>query len=75
MCSLFIVNRELDFIRKNEIQFILGDIPPIAFEIAHAAGIPGLAMGNFCWDWIYAPYIAEFPEYAYVIENIREALK
>jgi len=71
--KLFIVNRELDFIRNNEIQFILGDIPPIAFEIANAAGIPGLAMGNFCWDWIYAPYIAEFPEYAHVIDNIRAA--
>jgi len=68
-----IVARELDFIEKSAIEIIVGDIPPIAFEIAAAAGIPGLALGNFCWDWIYRPYLQEYPEYSAVVTATQEA--
>jgi len=32
----------------------VGDIPPLAFAAAQAAGIPSVAISNFTWDWIYA---------------------
>lgn len=69
----FIVEREAAYIREHQIELIFADIPPLAFEIAQAAGIPGLAFGNFSWDWIYKPYIQDFPEYAGVIEAIQNA--
>ena len=37
-------------------NLVLGDIPPLAFAAAAAAGVPSVALGNFTWDWIYAGY-------------------
>ena len=34
-------------------RLVLGDIPPLAFAAAHAAGVPSVGLGNFSWDWIY----------------------
>jgi L-arabinokinase len=68
-----IIENELNFIKAHQIEFIFGDIPPLAFEIATAAGLPSLAMGNFSWDWIYQPYLTEFPEYSPLVESIQNA--
>ena len=32
---------------------IVGDIPPLAFEVAARLGVPVVAIANFTWDWIY----------------------
>jgi hypothetical protein len=32
---------------------VLADVPPLAFDAAHAAGVPAFALANFSWDWIY----------------------
>jgi L-arabinokinase len=37
---------------------VVGDIPPLAFEAAAAAGMASVAVGNFTWDWIYEGYAA-----------------
>jgi L-arabinokinase len=52
---------------------VVGDIPPVAFEAAAAAGVPGVAITNFSWDWIYARYVAEEPAFAPLLRQIREA--
>jgi hypothetical protein len=50
---------------------VIGDIPPLAFEAAHASGIPSVAVANFTWDWIYAG-LAEFEQLAPgVVDRIR----
>ncbi|HHM23980.1 MAG TPA: hypothetical protein ENJ23_02970 [Bacteroidetes bacterium] len=64
---------ELELVRKNRIQLIIGDIPPLAFWVAEEAGLPSLAITNFSWDWIYSPYAGEFPEYRWIIDVIRQA--
>jgi L-arabinokinase len=52
---------------------VIGDIPPIAFEAAHAAGIPSVAVANFTWDWIYAG-LADFEQLAPgVVDRIRDS--
>jgi L-arabinokinase len=38
------------------VQAIVGDIPPVAFEVAHRLGVPSVAISNFTWDWIYEWY-------------------
>ena len=48
----------------------MGDIPPLAFAAAAAAGVPSVALGNFTWDWIYAGY-PETP--AALLRAIRDA--
>lgn len=37
-------------------RLVVGDIPPLAFPAAARAGVPGIALGNFTWDWIYRGY-------------------
>lgn len=34
-------------------SLIVGDIAPLAFEVAERIGVPSVAIGNFTWDWIY----------------------
>jgi L-arabinokinase len=40
---------------------VLGDIPPLAFLAAAKAGVPGVGMSNFSWDWIYAHLARQEP--------------
>ena len=47
---------EVEALRRLEANLVLADIPPLALAAAADAGIPGVAMGNFTWDWIYAAY-------------------
>jgi len=52
---------------------VLADIPGLAFDIAEALFRPAVAMTNFSWDWIYADYVRDFPEYAFVVDDLRES--
>lgn len=54
-----IIAEESAFIRDQGIGLVLGDIPPLAGPIARAAGVPCWMMGNFGWDYIYQPWVAE----------------
>jgi UDP:flavonoid glycosyltransferase YjiC (YdhE family) len=47
---------EAAFLRERAARLVVGDIPPLAFGAAHAAGLPSVAIGNFTWDWIYEGY-------------------
>ena len=33
-------------------------------------GIPGLAVGNFSWDWIYEEWIREYPEITSIVDEL-----
>jgi L-arabinokinase len=47
---------ETRVLRELGAGLIVGDIPPLAFAVGAAAGIPSIALGNFTWDWIYSDY-------------------
>ena len=47
---------ETRVLRELGAGLIVGDIPPLAFAVGAAAGIPSIGVGNFTWDWIYADY-------------------
>ncbi len=47
---------ETRVLREINAGLVVGDMPPLAFAVAHAAGLPSAAIGNFTWDWIYADY-------------------
>jgi UDP:flavonoid glycosyltransferase YjiC (YdhE family) len=47
---------ETRVLREINAGLVVGDIPPLAFAVAHAAGLPSIALGNFTWDWVYADY-------------------
>jgi L-arabinokinase len=48
--------REAANLEAQRASVVVGDIPPVAFAAASAAGIPSVAIGNFTWDWIYESY-------------------
>ena len=47
---------ETRVLRELGAGLIVGDIPPLAFAVSAAAGIPSIGLGNFTWDWVYADY-------------------
>ncbi len=47
---------ETRFLRKEEAGAVVCDLPGIPLEAASDAGIPGIAVGNFSWDWVYGVY-------------------
>ena len=54
-------------------QLVVGDVPPLAFASAHAAGIPSVAVANFTWDWIYEDYHPEAAGLGDLVGRIRDA--
>ena len=65
-----LVREETVFLKREKIRLILGDIPPLCFEIAARASLPSIAIGNFAWDWIYRAYLQEFPSFLQLIEEM-----
>ena len=55
------VEKEAAWLRETGARLVLGDIPPLAFLAAAKAGVPGVGMTNFSWDWIYAHLAAQEP--------------
>jgi hypothetical protein len=53
--------QEAMFLHRRRAWLVVGDIPPLAFAAAHAAGVPSVLIGNFTWDWIYDGYPEESP--------------
>jgi hypothetical protein len=64
---------EASRLRGSGTRLVLGDIPALAFQVSARLGVPGVALGNFSWDEIYAPYVAQWPEFAAAIERLRAA--
>lgn len=64
---------EADYLRREKIDLVVGDIPPLAFLAAAAAGVRSVAVGNFSWDWIYDAYAEEHPSFRPVVDLVRDA--
>ena len=47
------IDAEVGALADDRIDLIVGDIAPMAFEVAARLNVPGIAIGNFTWDWIY----------------------
>lgn len=67
-----LLGRGVAQLRELQIDCVLGDIPPLAFTIARATGLPSCAITNFTWADIYQPYIEIYPQFSYLLERIRQ---
>lgn len=47
------------------------DISPLGILAANNAGLPSVLIENFTWDWIYEPYLTDFPEMQTYIDAFR----
>jgi L-arabinokinase len=68
-----LIRNEADRLHRDAVDLVVADIPPAAFPIARAAGVAGVGITNFTWDWIYADYVRAHPAFADLVERIREA--
>jgi len=67
-----VIQREINFIRQSNVGVIVGDIPPLCFEIAELSSIPSIAVTNFTWDWVYRSYLGDFPQFLSLIEKMED---
>jgi L-arabinokinase len=67
------IEREAEFLRQRGAKLVVGDIPPLAFAAAAAAGIASIAIGNFTWDWIYEGFPEHVSAHPELIATIRRA--
>lgn len=51
-----LIAEEQSFLKSIAADIVVADIPSIPLEAAARAGIARAAVGNFGWDWIYAPF-------------------
>jgi L-arabinokinase len=56
-----LVDEEARWLARAGARVVLGDIPPLAFAAARAAGVPAIGMTNFSWDWVYAHLARRHP--------------
>ena len=68
-----LIEEEAAILQRESVDLVIADIPPAAFPIARRAGIPGVGIGNFSWDWIYADYVRSRPAYGHLLQAIRDA--
>jgi Glycosyl transferase family 1 len=67
-----LIEQETTFVREHQIRLILGDIPPLCFEIAMQASVDSVAIANFTWSEIYGAYIRNYPGFKPLIEEMEE---
>jgi hypothetical protein len=67
-----IVSQESAFLRENDIRLIVSDIAALPIEAAALLGIPGIAVGNFSWDWIYSAFQSKDVRWKSMVDQFRE---
>jgi len=65
-----LIDQEVEFIESERAKLVVGDIPPLCFEIAARASVLSVAITNFSWDVIYRAYLREYPDFLPLIEEI-----
>ena len=65
-----LIEEEIAFIRRHNISVLIGDIPPLCFEIAARVGVPSVAITNFTWSGIYRGFLHALPEFGPLIEEM-----
>jgi hypothetical protein len=68
------VEAECARLAGRNVAVIVGDIAPLAFEVAAKIGVPSVAIANFTWDWIYE-WHDEIRNAPGVLERIRHGYR
>lgn len=65
--------READALAHDDVRLVVGDIPPLAFDVAARLGVPSVALGNFTWDWIYEAHSGMADAAPWLVPRLRES--
>jgi hypothetical protein len=68
-----LIAAELRAVTPHRPAVVFADIPALAFDIARRLQVPGIAMANFSWDWIYADYAQALPAFTPLAASLRAA--
>lgn len=66
-----LIEHETAFLRHHQIDLVAADMPPLACEIAAAAGVPCVVLTHFTWDWVYEHYTGQDAAFAPIVDTIR----
>lgn len=69
------IEAEVGTLAGEDVDLIVGDMPPLAFAVAARLGVPSIALGNFTWDWIYETHPGFLPGGAEALAEIRESYR
>jgi L-arabinokinase len=70
-----IIAEEAAFIGQRRVQLIVGDIPPLCFELAARSNIPSVAISNFTWSYIYRAYAENYPAFYPLVEQMESCYR
>ncbi|RYL86666.1 glycosyltransferase [Sporolactobacillus sp. THM19-2] len=54
-----LIQVETQFLKKNHVELVICDIPPVPFKAAHQLSIPSIGLSNFTWYTAYAQFLTE----------------
>jgi hypothetical protein len=66
------VARLAEMIVGSGCRAVLCDIAPLGLAVARQAGLPGILIENFTWDWIYEGYLDREPRLEPFFPALRE---
>ncbi len=69
------IDGETRALAGDDVRIIVGDVPPLAFEVAAQLGVPSVAVANFTWDWIYETHPGIADAAPWLIERLRAAYR
>ncbi len=70
-----ITREESQYVRDHKVGVIVGDIPPLCFEIASRANLPSVAITNFTWEFIYRGYIPQYSDFVPLVAEMERSYK
>ena len=68
--SSSIVNETVLRIKSANTDLVICDISPLGLVAARQSGIPSLLIENFTWDWIYQPFVNDYPQFQEFIDHL-----
>ncbi len=69
------IDEEVARLADTGADLVVGDIPPLAFEVAPRLDARSVAIGNFSWDWIYEHHAGLHEAAPWLVPRIRAAYR
>ena len=68
-----LVDEEAEWLKRQEIDTVVCDIPAMPLLSAAKAGIPSIAVANFTWAWIYEEFSEHDSRWQRIIDRMNAA--
>jgi L-arabinokinase len=69
------IDAEARAVAADRVALVVGDIAPLSFEVAARLNVPGVAIANFTWDWIYETHPGLAAAAPWIVPALRESYR